>query len=86
MSTKKLRDDSYSQNIDYLHPHGKPMEEVQADEEQTIEKQVESRKQTRRAIEEADGHHICATDCQRHHRIEARSVRGIRWLKPLRRR
>ncbi|MBS2001654.1 MAG: hypothetical protein U0103_02650 [Candidatus Obscuribacterales bacterium] len=61
MSTTKEEKD-----IDYLHPDGKPSTPVGKahDEESALkEKSVE------KSIAEADGHHMCSPDCQKHHQV-----------------
>lgn len=61
MSTTKEEKD-----IDYLHPDGKPStpagkakDEGQAAQDKSIEK----------SIAEADGHHMCSSECQKHHQV-----------------
>jgi hypothetical protein len=53
-------------DIDYMHPNGKPItQECQKTEEELVKEQ----KSVQKSIDEADGHHICSDSCQRHHKV-----------------
>ena len=54
------------ENIDYMHPHGKPTAQ---ESKKTEEELVQEQKSVQKAIDEADGHHMCSDACQRHHRV-----------------
>jgi hypothetical protein len=53
-------------NIDYMHPDGKPVSQAC---KKTEEELVQEQKSVQRAINEADGHHICSAGCQQHHKV-----------------
>lgn len=63
MSTTKPQDE----NIDYLHPDGKPA--TPPKEEKSEEERALNEKSSDKQIAEADGHHICSADCQKHHAV-----------------
>lgn len=62
--------------IDYMHPHGKPKSEpVIADETHTpIEQKIKDARSVQKSIEEADGHHVCSKNCQKHHSVKAKGA------------
>jgi len=71
---------SQTDEIDYLHPDGKPNVEgegrkAEFDAEEVAQEQVQRNK----AIEEADGHHVCSETCQAHHKV---TVKGADKTKP----
>ncbi len=53
-------------NVDYLHPDGKPAtwKKVKTEEEYAI-----AEKSVQKSIDEADGHHMCSSECQKHHLV-----------------
>lgn len=62
MSVPKQEDEE----IDYLHPSGKPttIEKPKTQEELSRENQS-----VQKSIDDADGHHMCSDNCQRHHKV-----------------
>ncbi len=62
-----------NKNIDYMHPDGKPMqdEEGEARNDQFDGRELEAEaKRQKNALLDADGHHICSPECQKHHRMK----------------
>jgi len=59
--------------IDYLHPHGKPHEEQNTQQKKvSIEQELfHSLRNYNRALQEADGHHRCSAECQKHHKVSS---------------
>jgi cytochrome c5 len=59
--------------IDYLHPHGKPEmgSETIDEKDRPIEEKMRESRTSQKAIEEADGHHVCSQKCQKHHSVKA---------------
>ncbi|HEY9679881.1 MAG TPA: hypothetical protein V6C76_17895 [Drouetiella sp.] len=53
-------------DIDYLHPDGKP---ENAKKLKSAEEYAIAEKQMQKSIDEADGHHMCSTECQKHHKV-----------------
>ncbi len=62
MSTTKEEDD-----IDYLHPDGKPADG--AKKLKTVEEKAIAESTQSKSIAEADGHHMCSPSCQKHHNV-----------------
>lgn len=62
MSTTKQEE-----NIDYLHPDGKPA--APAKKLKSAEEKAEAQKSVQKSIDEADGHHMCSSECQSHHDV-----------------
>jgi hypothetical protein len=63
-----------SEEIDYMHPDGKPTAADKVMENPSIEEKVEDLKSTQKALEEADGHHVCTDKCQEHHAVAAKGA------------
>jgi hypothetical protein len=59
-----------TENIDYMHPHGKPKTLVE--DEQSFEAALREKQASKRQLDEADGHHMCHNACQKHHRVSSR--------------
>lgn len=58
-------------DIDYLHPQGKPVTKAQPEpkSKKFDERELEqSAKSERAAMIDADGHHICSSECQKTHK------------------
>ncbi len=53
------------ENVDYLHPDGKPADS----EKKTEDEYAIKRKSRQTSIDEADGHHMCSAECQKHHLV-----------------
>lgn len=62
MSTTKEQED-----IDYLHPDGKPA--APAKKTKSEEEYALAEKSVEKSIAEADGHHMCSPECQKHHQV-----------------
>jgi hypothetical protein len=62
--------------IDYLHPDGKPTSEPAiADEtDAPIEQKIKDARSIQKSIEEADGHHVCSNNCQKHHSVKVKGA------------
>ena len=63
-----------SEEIDYMHPDGKPTAADKVTEKLSVEEKVQDLKSTRTALEEADGHHLCSDKCQTHHAVAAKGA------------
>jgi hypothetical protein len=61
-----MADPKQEENVDYLHPDGKPANpsKLKTEEEYAI-----AEKSVQKSIDEADGHHMCTPDCQKHHDV-----------------
>lgn len=66
MNNKTDNDAIDEDSIDYMHPHGKP---VTNERKKSEEERVQEQRSVRKAIDEADGHHLCSDACQRHHKV-----------------
>jgi len=67
MNTKDEND------IDYLHPHGKPKTKAEPEpkSKKFDERELEqAAKNDRTAMIDADGHHICSPECQKVHKVK----------------
>jgi hypothetical protein len=53
-------------NVDYLHPDGKP---ATSEKVKTVEEYAIGEKSVQKSIDEADGHHMCSDECQKHHLV-----------------
>ncbi|MBS1956135.1 MAG: hypothetical protein JST89_18265 [Cyanobacteria bacterium SZAS-4] len=62
MSTTKKEDD-----IDYLHPDGKPADG--AKKLKTVEEKAIAESTKGKSIAEVDGHHMCSPGCQKQHAV-----------------
>jgi hypothetical protein len=62
--------------IDYMHPHGKPEMKPEAIDEafEPIEQKIKDARASQKSIEEADGHHVCSKKCQKHHSVKAKGA------------
>ena len=49
--------------IDYLHPEGKP---PTTEEQKQINREEKAKPVSKTALEEADGHHVCTSECLGH--------------------
>ncbi|HEY9731266.1 MAG TPA: hypothetical protein V6C89_05105 [Drouetiella sp.] len=67
-TTNQTKDQNQDQaDIDYLHPDGKPAattKKTKSEEEYAL-----AEKSTEKSIAEADGHHMCSSECQKHHQV-----------------
>jgi hypothetical protein len=66
---------SQKKEIDYLHPDGKPTK--QTDNRPPVfnaEREAQENANRNKAIEEADGHHVCSSSCQSHHEVKAKGA------------
>jgi hypothetical protein len=64
--------DPDNDDIDYLHPHGKPAspkvdKQKHAFDGRELEEDAKSKKN---ALIDADGHHICSPECQKRHKLQ----------------
>ncbi len=63
MSTTEEKEDE----IDYLHPDGKPADG--AEKLNTVEEKAVAETSKDKSIAEVDGHHMCSPGCQKHHNV-----------------
>jgi hypothetical protein len=57
------------EDIDYMHPDGKPPAIKKPAEEKFDGRELEAAsRREKRALIDADGHHICSSECQRKHK------------------
>jgi len=63
------------ENIDYLHPHGKPAPTEQPKKDEKVEfdgRELEAEsKRLRNAEIDTDGHHVCSRECQNKHKTRS---------------
>lgn len=58
--------DQEDEEIDYLHPSGKPTMIEKQKTQEDLSKEFQS---VQKSIDDADGHHMCSDNCQSHHKI-----------------
>ncbi|HEY9712944.1 MAG TPA: hypothetical protein V6C72_05720 [Chroococcales cyanobacterium] len=61
-SSSKL--ESADDDIDYLHPDGKPRV---SEQQKQVDKSEREKPVSEKSIEEADGHHMCTAQCRNRH-------------------
>jgi len=72
-----MADETIDENdIDYLHPDGKPEQNKDTGKEvkKSIEEQLEDVRTVQQSIDEADGHHVCSSKCQTHHKVQTENA------------
>lgn len=58
-------------DIDYMHPDGKPERSNEDPEDGFDGRELEAESKRKRSAEiDADGHHMCSSTCQKHHRTK----------------
>ncbi len=60
------------EEIDYLHPDGKPVSESKSTDGTIFdERELEAAsKREKNALVDADGHHMCSAECQHKHKTK----------------
>ncbi len=62
--------DDQNETIDYMHPDGKPATFPR--ETPNIEESIKEKHKMEKQMEETDGHHMCHSQCQKHHSVKAK--------------
>jgi hypothetical protein len=59
-------------DIDYMHPEGKPAKKDEPQEEKKFDgRELEAAaRRKKNALIDADGHHICSSECQKKHKVK----------------
>lgn len=65
MSTRSVEKESeLYDDIDYLHPEGKP---IVSDRQKHMDKEERDKPISKKSLDEADGHHMCNDRCKSKH-------------------